>query len=651
MSRKGRIIVSITGIFLVLLILTVFTYAYFLTKIKGNENDKSISVTMANLELIYSDGNGEIGTLNIEPGETITSKEFTVTNNGNATVNNYAVYLENLVNTFERNEDITYTLTCKSNITNKSCSGKSETIFPNENGILTINSIDVKETHTYSLTVMYKETNTDQSVDMNKTLSGKIQIYALEDIVDLTGNVVGYNEGDYIELHSNPKKSEIVNDKYVIPAVEPGIHTIYIKDKDGNNKGEKTITIEQKSTPIIEGSKIGVTKESHKVTVDIDISREELNVDIKMIEKYNPYDKYKDSLAYKIINNAQNGTSETSTKIGTEVSEFTSISGPNERVLNTTTDDYGTSYYFRGNVKDNYVAFADKTWRIIRINGDGSVRMILNSVAKDTSGNIIRTAFNSKADDNAYVGYMYGLAGTTTDKDRCLILVDDEVVDKVEEYSTKEICESANGTWTTTAYGATHANIKDSTIKTVLDKWYEDNLNNYTNYLSDTLFCNDKNLIKYSGFSKNLADYIQSDVIYSVKNATLKCSTNNSKSLSAFSVTKNGDIKPYTNGKLKYPIGLITASEVYLAGARGSNETYATNKNYYLINGYSYYYSMSPFVFRDAAKIGFPNGYTGINTPVSVNDSGGYLRPVINLKLEASVTGDGTKNSPYTLTA
>ena len=643
MSRKGRIIVSITGIFLVLLILTVFTYAYFLTKIKGNENDKSISVTMANLELIYSDGNGEISALNIEPGETITSKEFIVTNNGNATVNNYAVYLENLVNTFERNEDITYTLTCKSNITNKSCSGKSETIFPNENGILTINSIDVKEIHTYSLTVMYKETNTDQSVDMNKTLSGKIQIYALEDIVDLTGNVVGYNEGDYIELHSNPKKSEIVNDKYVIPAVEPGIHTIYIKDKDGNNKGEKTITIEQKSTPIIEGSKIGVTKESHKVTVDIDISREELNVDIKMIEKYNPYDKYKDSLAYKIINNAQNGTSETSTKIGTEVNEFTSISGPNERVLNTTTDDYGTSYYYRGNIVDNYVTFAGETWRIIRINGDGSVRMIKNTW-------IGTGKFNELNNDNAYVGYMYGLAGTTTDKDRCLMLVDDEVVDKVGEYSTKETCESANGTWTTTAYGATHANIKDSTIKTVLDKWYEDNLNNYTNYLSDTLFCNDKNLRTGLGTSQSGGSYLQAYYVTDLsRGATLKCSTNNSKSLSAFSVTKNDDTKPYTNGKLKYPIGLITSSEVYLAGARG---TYVENKNYYLINGYGYYWSMSPVSFTTydfLAKVNYPNGYSGTSTLVGVTGSNTYLRPVINLKLEASVTGDGTKNNPYVI--
>ena len=58
MNRKQRIIVSVTGIFLVLLILLGLTYAYFLTKINGNTNDKSLSVTMASLLLKYEDGNG-----------------------------------------------------------------------------------------------------------------------------------------------------------------------------------------------------------------------------------------------------------------------------------------------------------------------------------------------------------------------------------------------------------------------------------------------------------------------------------------------------------------------------------------------------------------------------------------------------------------
>ena len=58
MNRRQKIIVSVTGIFLVLLILVGLTYAYFLTRINGNENTTSIGVTTANLELTYGDGNG-----------------------------------------------------------------------------------------------------------------------------------------------------------------------------------------------------------------------------------------------------------------------------------------------------------------------------------------------------------------------------------------------------------------------------------------------------------------------------------------------------------------------------------------------------------------------------------------------------------------
>ena len=91
-------------------------------------------------------------------------------------------------------------------------------------------------------------------------------------------------------------------------------------------------------------------------------------------------------------------------------------------------DAYGTSYYYRGNVTNNYVKFADKYWRIIRINGDGTVRVIYDGTSAHTNGEsstdrqIGTSAFNYywKKDnvqettnsvvygDNAGVGYMYG---------------------------------------------------------------------------------------------------------------------------------------------------------------------------------------------------------------------------------------------------
>ena len=104
MNRKQRLIVSVTGIFIVLLILVGLTYAYFLTKIKGNDNEKSISVTTADLKLEYSDINDIlVSEENVEPGNSWT-KTFAVTNNGNKTVTNYGVSLENIENELAGNK-------------------------------------------------------------------------------------------------------------------------------------------------------------------------------------------------------------------------------------------------------------------------------------------------------------------------------------------------------------------------------------------------------------------------------------------------------------------------------------------------------------------------------------------------------------------
>ena len=108
-------------------------------------------------------------------------------------------------------------------------------------------------------------------------------------------------------------------------------------------------------------------------------------------------------------------------------------------------DNYGTSYYYRGNVSNNYVYFAGFYWRIVRINGDSSVRIIYDGTTAHENGEasndrIIGTsAFNEKNDDNAYVGYMYGTLNSST-------------------------------------YEETHANINDSTIKKYVDSWYENNI-------------------------------------------------------------------------------------------------------------------------------------------------------------------------------
>ncbi len=138
-------------------------------------------------------------------------------------------------------------------------------------------------------------------------------------------------------------------------------------------------------------------------------------------------------------------------------------------------DDYGTSYYYRGNVINNYVMFGtneqgqDMYWRIIRINGDGSIRMIYDGTSAHANGDgstdrQVGESSYAKANEIGFpgefinkIGYMYGdILGST--------------------------------------FEDVHANTNDSTIKTYLDNWYKTNIEDkgLSSYISDTLFCNDR---------------------------------------------------------------------------------------------------------------------------------------------------------------
>ena len=377
MNRRQKIIVSITGIFLVLLILVGLTYAYFLTRINGNDNEKSISVTTANLELTYGDGTNKVLTTTdpiIPSNDPIGTKDFTVTNNGNATVNNYAVYLEDIDNKLTRTSDLVYTLTCTSSVQNKTCNGKSETVYPNKNGILVTNNIDKDEVQTYVLTLTYKEMNEDQSTDMNKTINGKIQIYNLKDIVDIEGTVTNALATDYVQINSVEKKSQIINGEYKLPAVEPGTHTIRVFDKDGAEKSSRQITIKKGKTASVSGNTITVTDDSQTISMTLNRTTTSSDSISNEIKDFSPIKK--GTLAYTILNNAQTANSSDEIK-GTAIYRSTPSDTTTEASLIPAEDDYGTSYYFRGNVKNNYVNFAGMCWRIVRIEGDGSVKLII----------------------------------------------------------------------------------------------------------------------------------------------------------------------------------------------------------------------------------------------------------------------------------
>ena len=274
-------------------------------------------------------------------------------------------------------------------------------------------------------------------------------------------------------------------------------------------------------------------------------------------------------------------------------------------------DAYGDSYYYRGNVTNNYVKFANFYWRIIRINGDGTVRVIYDGTSahanseRSADRQIGTTAFNSNYNDNAYVGYMYGKTGAST-------------------------------------YAETHANTNNSTIKTYLDTWYENNIKWRVNeqYIADNLFCNDRSFASNNsgtGAAKSATYYRWYNFANDANNnkMMLTCPQKND----AFTVN---DISK-GNGALTYGVGLVTTDEIVLAGGWSSY-----NPNYYLHSGQDYW-TMSPDYFDRGASVGrfvVSSGYADANYGLMVSYG---ARPVFNLKSEVLLQGTGTASDPYRL--
>ena len=269
-------------------------------------------------------------------------------------------------------------------------------------------------------------------------------------------------------------------------------------------------------------------------------------------------------------------------------------------------DDLGTSYYFRGNVTNNYVKFANKYWRIIRINGDGTIRMIYAGTSAHANGyddssandmSIGESVFNSSYNDNTYVGYMYGTKDATT-------------------------------------YANTHSNTTNSTIKTKLDSWYDTNIVNTGNekYIADAIYCNDRSVSSGTGIGA-------ADTTYAARTRrnngtpTLKCTNNNDK------FTKSTTIG---NGKLTKMIGLITSDEVMYAG--GKSRT--ANQEYYLYSG-SFYWTIAPYSYASGGARVNDVGYGGDLDGDRVDLATGVVRPVVSLKSDAISGGSGTATSPF----
>ena len=301
------------------------------------------------------------------------------------------------------------------------------------------------------------------------------------------------------------------------------------------------------------------------------------------------------------------------------------VSTASEALLASAEDDNGTSYYFRGAVINNYVEFANKCWRIVRVGGDGSVKLILHNdnptgvvnpcdAANNSasaafarySGTTYTSVFNANYNDNAYVGFKFGTSGSST-------------------------------------YTATHANTNKSTILTSLETWYNNNLSDYADKIADTVWCNDKTNVTDTsydpwsitpnglGYAKNVTYYgatqrlVSRGISAGGTGPSLKC---------------NGELS-----KINSKVGLITADELAFAGyayAQNNTTTYlqenATD---------TYWWSLSPYYFDgSSAYVWFVDGSNG-NFDYNIVGYTYGVRPSISLKSTTNVTGEGSSSSPY----
>ena len=186
-------------------------------------------------------------------------------------------------------------------------------------------------------------------------------------------------------------------------------------------------------------------------------------------------------------------------------------------------------------------------------------------------------------------------------------------------------------------------NTTDSTMKKTIDSWYSKNMTAYTEKLEDTIWCNDRAFYKGSLAGKDVdagtdVSYFSAyNRIYTKHSLSVECPN---KSRDGFTVsTSSGG-----NGKLTYPVGLLTADEVMLAGGRAESANY----NYYLYTGQSYWL-LSPSSFNDSNAFGFyVNSFGGLSSYYVINSGG--ARPSVSLAPGTKITeGDGTFNSPYVI--
>ena len=530
MQKKQTILVVAS---LLVVVLSV-TLAYFTAQIIGKGKD--ISVSSADLKIIFTDSDGAISGSNIEPGWSDT-KTFTIENKSNETYK-YNIVIQDLVNTFVTEGYLQYKITSTNggyNMTEFQDVPKSETAT--DTTLAYSASVDVGVTQSYTIEFKYSnDESANQSEDMGKTLSGKLFI----------------TEG----TEQPTLLSQLLTDKSTVLT-----RTDFSKVLTDNN-----------------------TKTLYTSTED-------------------------SKTVYYFAGNATDNW----VKFGTFASDGP-VRGYYSATISTykeytTLEECNSASSYNTNCSYPWRKGDPMYWRIIRTNSDESVRLLYHGTSTTSTEAYIGTSkFNSGRDNIAYVSYMYGSLGSI-----------------------------ANARTNQT---------NSSTIKTAIDNWYKDYLNtNYGKYISTTaVYCNDRSTS--GSTSLDNTSFGARIRLQANKTPSYNCATIEDK----FTVDKSTG-----NGKLTYPIGLMTADEVVFAGGQWFTDAkpwYYYNSANGISTGAEYWWLLSPYRWHTSASLAqvfhvYGSAYPGKLSYQDANSTYG-VRPVLSLKscIKYS-TGNGSPETPY----
>lgn len=611
--------------YLLLLILFVsitITYAYFSTTLNVENGSKDIVTQTGTLRISYKDGI-EINETNILPNKTIT-KTIVIENTGSLSTY-YGLYWSELSNSIVYDE-LVMSMTCTNyidGVVSGTCSNYNETNIPNHNtGIMSDIPINENEKHVYLITIKFLEMDYNQNYNQGKSFKAKIlveennpwYINCSDNSNKLNCKILSLNE----EFPDNIRSTYVDNDNGI---------TYYENSSSTNGRGlyystDPTVTEDGKRIYFFRGQ----VDNNHVIFAGFCFRIVRTNEDGSIKLRYNG-----------TPNNGECPTNGTAASIGSAKynysyndASYVGYMYPNDSKYHENTES--------DVIRKKYIANNENFYYSTNYTYSSSTKKY------SLSGTIISGYWNTNdicSETTCPVKDYYTCKSNDSNSD-CTTLL------RIKSFNDPWNANVTTVTRATISYEDATSNDYNSSVKNMLETWYANNIANkpssVTSLVADSVYCNDRSINKNktvaiydvarTGYGTGQTFYGKLGVYDSVK-PYMKCTNIND----SFTVSsENG------NGKLNYPVGLLTINEIYQAGA-------SINDNYdYYLRTNEWAWSLSPISFNGFdmfAGVFFTDSNGKVNQTNYVDYDLGCI-PVISLKGNVtSTTGNGTRTEPF----